>query len=173
MEYRIEILEMFFGVIKAYTSRVGEGPFVTELKNEIGDKIRQLGHEYGTTTGRPRRCGWLDLVMLKYCARINGLTAIAVNHLDTIGKLDKIKLCVGYNYNEKIINEFNTNSDFLSKCTPIYEEFEGNFGDISNCKTKEELPKSAVKYLNRIEEIVKVPVKFIGTGAGRENIIIV
>ena len=162
-----------YGVIKAYTSRVGEGPFITELKDEIGDKIRELGHEYGTTTGRPRRCGWLDLVMLKYCSRINGLTGIAVNHLDTIGKLDKIQLCVGYNYNGKVTNEFNTNFDFLSKCTPIYEEFEGAFGDISNCRSKEELPENALKYLKKIEETVNVPVKFIGVGAGRENTIIV
>jgi len=92
------------GVMKAYTSRVGLGPFVTELNNEIGDKIRELGHEYGTTTGRPRRCGWLDLVMVKYAARLNGLTGLCLNHLDTIGKLDSIKLCVNYKLNGKIID---------------------------------------------------------------------
>jgi len=85
-----------YGVLKAYTSRVGAGPFPTEQNNEIGDRIRELGWEYGTTTGRPRRCGWLDLVMIKYAARVNGLTALAINHVDTIGKLPKIKLCVAY-----------------------------------------------------------------------------
>lgn len=161
-----------YGVLKAYSSRVGAGPYVTEQDNEIGDLIRELGHEYGTTTKRPRRCGWLDLVALKYTARLNGLTGLAVNHVDTIGKLDKIKLCVGYNYNGKVTTNFSTNSDFLNNSTAIYEEFEGNFGDISNCKTFEDLPEKAQIYLKRIEEFTGVPIKFIGTGAGREDMII-
>lgn len=158
-----------YGVIKAYSSKVGEGPYVTEQDNEIGDTIRELGHEYGTTTGRPRRCGWLDLVALKYVARINSLTAIAVNHVDTIGKLEKIKVCVGYEHDGKITTDYSTNVEFLNSCTPIYEEFEGNFGDISGITKREDLPESCKKYLDRIEEFVKVPIKFIGTGAGREN----
>ena len=161
-----------YGVLKAYSSRVGAGPYVTEQDNEIGDCIRELGHEYGTTTKRPRRCGWLDLVALKYTARLNGLTGLAVNHVDTIGKLDKIKLCVGYNYKGNITTNFSTNSDFLNNSTAIYEEFEGNFGDISNCKTFEDLPEQAKVYLKRIEEFTGVPIKFIGTGAGREDMII-
>ena len=161
-----------YGVIKAYSSRVGEGPYVTELKNKIGDTIRELGHEYGTTTKRPRRCGWLDLVALKYAAMVNGLTAIAMNHLDTIGKLPKIKLCVGYKYRGKVTTDFTTNIDFLNKCKPVYEEFEGNFGDISHCKTFEELPRNAQKYIKRIEEFTGTKIKFIGTGAERENIIV-
>ena len=161
-----------YGVIKAYSSRVGEGPYVTELKNKVGDKIRELGHEYGTTTKRPRRCGWLDIVALNYAIMVNGLTAIAMNHLDTIGKLDKIKLCVAYKYKDKIYNSFNTNMEFLSKAKPIYEEFDGNFGDISKCKTFDELPDNAKKYVNRIEELTDTPIKFIGTGAGREDIIV-
>ena len=162
-----------YGVLKAYSSKVGEGMFPTEQNNEIGDTIRELGHEYGTTTKRPRRCGWLDLVALKYAARIDGLTGLAINHVDTIGKLDKIKLCVGYEYEGKTTMRFSTNSEYLSKCTPIYEEFEGNFGDLSQCKYREDLPQKAQVYLNRIEEIVKVPIKFIGTGAGREDMIVV
>ena len=162
-----------YGVLKAYSSKVGEGMFPTEQNNEIGDRIRELGHEYGTTTKRPRRCGWLDLVALKYAARIDGLTGLAINHVDTIGKLDKIKLCVGYEYNGQKTMRFSTNSEYLKNCTPIYEEFEGNFGDLSNCKTREDLPEKAKIYLNRIEEIVKVPIKFIGTGAGREDMIVV
>ena len=162
-----------YGVLKAYSSKVGEGMFPTEQNNEIGDRIRELGHEYGTTTKRPRRCGWLDLVALKYAARIDGLTGLAINHVDTIGKLDKIKLCVGYEYNGQKTMRFSTNSEYLKNCTPIYEEFEGNFGDLSNCKSREDLPEKAKIYLNRIEEIVKVPIKFIGTGAGREDMIVV
>ena len=165
-------IDEVYGVIKAYSSKVGEGPFVTELKDEIGDKIRELGHEYGTTTKRPRRCGWLDIVALNYAIMINGLTGIAINHMDTIGKLDKIKLCVAYEYNGKREEYFSTNVDFLSKCTPIYEEFPGNFGDISKCKTFEELPINAQNYINRIEELTNTQVKFIGTGAGREDIIV-
>jgi len=161
-----------YGVIKAYSSRVGEGPYVTELLDETGDKIRELGHEYGTTTKRPRRCGWLDLVALNYAIRINGMTAIAMNHLDTIGKLDKIKICVAYEYKGKKTEYFRTNMDFLNNSKPIYEEFSGNFGDISNCKTFEELPDNAKAFINRIEELTDTPIKFIGTGAGRDNIIV-
>lgn len=161
-----------YGVIKAYASRVGSGPFVTEQNNEIGNTIRELGHEYGVTTKRPRRCGWLDLVALKYVVRLNGITGLAVNHVDTIGKLPKIKVCVGYNHNGKVTTDFSTNVDFLTNSTAVYEEFDGNFGDISKCKTRKELPENAQKYLARIEEFVGVPVKFIGTGAEREAMII-
>ena len=161
-----------YGVLKAYSSRVGAGPYVTEQNNEIGDTIRELGHEYGTTTKRPRRCGWLDLVALKYAVRLNGITGLAVNHVDTIGKLDNIKLCVAYNFNGKETTDFSTNVDFLNNSYAVYEDFEGNFGDISNCKTYEELPENAKKYLRRIEEFTGVPVKFIGTGAGREDMIV-
>ena len=161
-----------YGVLKAYSSRVGAGPYVTEQNNEIGDTIRELGHEYGTTTKRPRRCGWLDLVALKYAVRLNGITGLAVNHVDTIGKLDNIKLCVAYNCNGKETTDFSTNVDFLNNSYAVYEDFEGNFGDISNCKTFDELPENAKKYLKRIEEFTGVPVKFIGTGAGREDMIV-
>ena len=161
-----------YGVIKAYSSRVGEGPYVTELKDEIGDKIRELGHEYGTTTKRPRRCGWLDLVALNYAIMLNGITGLAMNHLDTVGKLDKIKLCVAYEYKGKREEYFNTNLEFLNSSKPIYEEFEGNFGDISKCKSYDELPTNAKKYIDRIEQLTNTKIKFIGTGPGREDIII-
>lgn len=165
-------IDEVYGVIKAYSSRVGEGPYVTELRDEVGDKIRELGHEYGTTTKRPRRCGWLDIVALNYAIMVNGMTGIAMNHLDTVGKLDKIKLCVAYEYNGEREDYFRTNLEFLENSKPIYEEFEGNFGDISNCKTYEELPINAKKYIERIEELTKIKVKFIGTGPGRNDIIV-
>ena len=161
-----------YGVVKAYSSRVGEGPYITEQCNEIGDTIRELGHEYGTTTKRPRRCGWLDLVALRYSVMVNGLTGIAINHLDTIGKLDKIKLCVAYKHNGEVNMDFSTDQEYIDECEAVYEEFDGNFGDISNVKTRAELPESAKKYLDRIEEVVGCPIKFIGTGAGRENMIV-
>ena len=161
-----------YGVLKAYSSRVGEGPYITEQNNEIGDTIRELGHEYGTTTKRPRRCGWLDLVALKYAAMVNGLTGLAINHVDTIGKLDKIKLCVGYKKEGKVTMDFVLEDEEIKKCEPVYEEFEGNFGNIEGIKNREDLPENAKKYLDRIEEIVKVPIKFIGTGAGRDSMIV-
>ena len=162
-----------YGVLKAYSSRVGAGPYPTEQENEIGDIIRQLGHEYGTTTGRPRRCGWLDVVALKYAVRVNGLTGLAINHVDTIGKLDKIQLCVGYEHNGVVTTNYSSNIEYLENCTPVYEEFEGNFGDISNASTFEELPEKAKIYLRRIEELAGAPIKFIGTGPERDNMIIV
>lgn len=161
-----------YGVIKAYSSKVGEGPYITEQDNEIGDKIRELGHEYGTTTKRPRRCGWLDVVALKYAVMINGITGIAINHVDTVGKLDEIKLCVGYKKDGEVTMKFSTDLDYINECEPVYETFEGNFGDISNLKSRDELPENAKKYLNRVEEIVGVPIKFIGTGAGRDSMIV-
>ena len=162
-----------YGVLKAYSSRVGEGPYITEQDNEIGNTIRELGHEYGTTTKRPRRCGWLDLVALKYSSMVNGLTGLAINHLDTVGKLDKIKLCVAYNHNGDVNMKYSTNAKYISECEPVYEEFDGNFGDISKIKNREDLPQNAKVYLNRIEELVGVPIKFIGTGADREDMIVV
>ena len=161
-----------YGVLKGYSSRVGEGPYITEQVNEIGDLIRELGHEYGTTTKRPRRCGWLDAVALKYAVILNGITALAINHVDTIGKMDKIKLCVAYKKGNNIDMKFSCDEEYLQDIEPVYEEFEGNFGDISKIKRREDLPENAKKYLNRIEELVGVPIKFIGTGAGRDNMII-
>ena len=161
-----------YGVCKAYASRVGEGPFITEQVNEIGDKIRELGHEYGATTKRPRRCGWMDLVALKYAVRVNGITGLALNHLDTIGKLGKTKLCVGYKLNNKIYDEYSDDIiGFENEVEPIYEEFETTF-DIQGETDYKKLPKEAKKYIERIEKHLGVPIKFIGTGPDNENIII-
>ncbi len=161
-----------YGVIKAYSSRVGEGPYVTELTDETGDLIRELGHEYGTTTKRPRRCGWLDLVALNYSIKLNGITYINLNHLDTIGKLDKFKVCYAYEFEGQETYDFTTNEEFLRNSKPLYKEFEGNFGDISNCRTFDELPINAKKYINYIEEYTGCTVKLIGVGADRECMII-
>ena len=161
-----------YGVIKAYSSRVGEGPYVTELKDEVGDRIRELGHEYGTTTGRPRRCGWLDLVTLKYAKRVNGLTALSINHLDTIGAFDTIKVCVAYDVDGVEIEDFTTNLDILNNAKPVYKELKGGWSDIANCKTYEELPKDAQDYIKFIEDYIGIPAKFIGTGAEREAMIV-
>ena len=161
-----------YGVMKAYSSRVGAGPYVTEQDNEVGDLIRELGHEYGATTKRPRRCGYLDLVALRYAVMINGITALCMNHLDTLGKLDTFKLCVAYSRNGVETEDFTTNEDILRESVPVYEEFTGNFGDISHIRKREDLPANALKYIERIEEYVGVPIKFIGVGAGRSEIIV-
>lgn len=164
-------IDEVFGVLKAYTSRVGSGPFPTEQDNETGNSIRELGWEYGTTTGRPRRCGWLDTVMIRYAARINGLTGLAINHVDTIGKLDRIKLCTAYSRDGKRITNFPASLKELAKCEPVYEEFENWNGDISGIRRFEDLPANARKYLGRIEELVGVKVKLIGVGKDREQTI--
>ena len=161
-----------YGVMKAYSSRVGEGPYVTELKNKTGDLIRELGHEYGATTKRPRRCGYLDLVALRYAVLVNGITALCMNHLDTIGKLEEFRLCVGYKHRGIITEDFTTNEKILNNSSPVYETFKGNFGDISKVKKYNDLPEDAKKYIKRIEEFVGVPIKFIGVGAGREEMIV-
>lgn len=162
-----------YGVIKAYSSRDGEGPFLTEETEDesIASRIRDLGHEYGTITKRPRRCGWLDLTALKYAVQVNGITALAINHLDVIGKLKTIKLCVAYRYDGKITTKFSSNPAYLAKCQPVYEEFEGNFEDVLEADAREDLCEEAEKYLRRIEEVVGVPIKFIGIGTENENIL--
>lgn len=165
------------GVIKAYSSRVGAGAFVTEEDNETGDRIRELGHEYGTTTGRPRRCGWLDLVAVRYAAKINGFTSLAVNHLDTIGNFECIKVCNAYEYDDADNGTYTSASyiadnDVLENAKPIYDEIEGGFGDISGIRKFENLPEKAKKYIEFIESATRVPVKYIGVGADRDAIIV-
>ena len=165
-----------YGIMKAYCSRVGEGPFNTELSNEIGDLIRELGHEYGTTTNRPRRCGWLDLVRLKNAITINGVTALCLNHLDTIGKVGLqvgyINVCTSYFYTYKGENR---NIDYVpvhsESCNPIYHRFEGGW-DTTGCKTYEDLPKKAKEFIKFIEDYVEVPVKFIGIGPDDKDSIV-
>ena len=160
------------GVIKAYASRVGEGPFITEQDNEIGDLIRQLGHEYGSTTGRPRRCGWLDLVALKRVTKINGITDLNVNHLDTVGKLDKIKLCVGYKYKNAIFTTYNDEIlGHQDEVECIYEELEGNF-DASHITEYDDLPEKAKIFVKTIEKHTKTKVSYIGTGADSKDMIV-
>lgn len=156
------------GVIKAYTSRVGNGPFVTEQNNKTGDLIREWGHEYGTTTGRPRRTGWLDLVMVKHTKNTSGLTSLCVNHMDTIGKFDKINVCIGYQYKGKTIKHVPIDKE---NCEPIYKELKGGW-NTEGATTFEELPKEAQEYINFIEEYTDVPVRYIGVGADEKRTII-
>lgn len=162
------LIKEVVGVMKAYTSRVGNGPFVTEQDNETGDKIRDWGHEYGTTTGRPRRTGWLDLVMVKHTKNTSGLTSLCVNHLDTIGKLDKINVCVGYQYKGERIQHVPIDKE---NCEPLYQELKGGW-NTEGATTFEELPKEAQDYIHFIEEYTGVPVRYIGVGADEKRTII-
>jgi adenylosuccinate synthase len=160
------------GVIKAYTTRVGEGPFPTELKGEEGDQIREMGKEYGATTGRPRRCGWFDLVIARYSARINGLTNFVVTKLDVLDSLKTIKVCVGYKFRDQVFKEFPARLDILEDCEPIYEEFPGWQQETSDIKDYADLPEAARSYIEFIESQVGVPVKMISVGPMRKRTII-
>ncbi|MBN1069369.1 adenylosuccinate synthase [Clostridium botulinum] len=159
------------GITKAYTTRVGKGPFPTELLDETGDWIREKGHEYGVTTGRSRRCGWLDLVIVKTAARVSGLTSLAVTKIDTLAELEKLKVCVGYKFDGKVIDYFPASLEDLAKCEPVYEEFDGWDDSVAEARTYEELPENAKKYLNRIAEFTDTKISIIGVGPKREQTI--
>jgi adenylosuccinate synthase len=165
-------IEGALGVVKAYTTRVGKGPFVTELLDETGEAIREKGHEYGATTGRPRRCGWLDAVILNYAVRVNGATHIAVTRMDTLGGLGPVKICTGYRKNGALVTDFPARLKDLEGCEPVYEELEGWTDDISHIRDFGALPDAAKAYLLRIEKLTGVPVALIGVGANREQTIV-
>mgnify|MGYP000864640901 CR=1 FL=1 len=167
-----KMITNIIGVAKAYTTRVGKGPFPTELDNELGDRIRTAGGEFGTTTGRPRRTGWFDAVIVRHSVRVNGLDGLAINKLDTLMGLDTLKICVGYEKPDgTIIKNFPATLEELDGCKPIYEEAEGFDVDISGCRTFEELPESCRKYIERLEELCECPIVMIGVGPDRAQII--
>ena len=162
------------GVVKAHTTRVGEGPFVTELLDTDGPghQIRETGHEYGTVTGRPRRCGWLDAFMLRYSARLNSLDALAVTRLDVLDNMQKIKMCVGYKIDGVEIKQIPASLKTLSKVEPVYEEFNGWLTDTTKCRKYEELPEGAQKYLQRLSEVAGVELGIVSVGPNREQTIV-
>ena len=158
------------GIFKAYTTRVGSGPFPTELFDSIGIKIREVGHEYGATTGRDRRCGWLDLVALKYSIEINGITELNMMKSDVLSSIGKINVCVSYNLDKKVIDFFPY--DVTSKkITPNYKSFEGWDDDITQIKYEKDLPEELIQYIDFIESFVKVPINIISVGPDREQTI--
>lgn len=165
-------IKKVLGVVKAYTTRVGEGPFPTEIKDETGELIRKKGGEFGATTGRPRRCGWLDILILKHAIRINGLTGIAITKLDILDGFDKLKICVGYKYNGKRYTEFPKEIDVLNNCIPIYEEVEGWRDSTVGIKEFGKLPTNARKYIKTIEKMLGIKVQIISTGQKRDEIIV-
>lgn len=159
------------GVAKAYCTRVGEGPFPTELKDATGGRIREVGKEFGTTTGRPRRCGWLDMVMLNYAVRINGLSSIVLTKLDVLSTLPVIRICTGYELDGDVIQEFPRDLTVLSRCKPVYEELPGWEEDIGGVRVKDELPANAKRYIDRVEELSGVKVSMVAVGPKREQTI--
>ncbi len=159
------------GIVKAYTTRVGEGPFPTELVDADGELMRNRGHEFGTTTGRPRRCGWLDMVILSYAARINGLNRIAITKLDVLDQMEKIKICVAYKYKGEIIRNFPASLKALSQCEPVYEEMDGWLTETTQIQKYESLPVNARKYIERIEKLLGVKAAIIAIGPGRNQTI--
>jgi adenylosuccinate synthase len=165
-------LKEIIGIVKAYTTRVGEGPFPTELFDGIGDILQKTGAEFGATTGRKRRCGWLDMVMIKNAARLNSLTGLAITKLDVLDDLDEIKICVGYQDNGNTMYDFPSDLNTLALCTPIYETHPGWKQNISGITRYEDLPENARNYLTRVEELSGVPIKLISVGPGRESTII-
>lgn len=165
-------LKEIIGIVKAYTTRVGEGPFPTELFDGTGDILQKTGAEFGATTGRKRRCGWLDMVMIKNAARLNSLTGLVITKLDVLDDLDEIKICVGYQDNGNTLYEFPSDISTLAQCTPIYETHPGWKQRISDITRYEDLPDNAKKYLDRMETLSGVPIKIISVGPGRESTII-
>lgn len=161
------------GIVKAYTTRVGRGPFPTELFDEIGDTIQKKGAEFGATTGRKRRCGWLDTVLLQNAVRLNGLTGLVITKLDVLDGLESLKICTGYEYNGEIIDDFPANLKIIGACKPVFETLPGWPEDISGLRKLENLPKNARRYLDRIEELLETPIDIVSVGPGREETIIV
>lgn len=159
------------GVIKAYTTRVGEGPFPTELNDADGDFLRAEGNEFGATTGRPRRCGWFDAVIARYAVRINGIDGLAMTKMDVLDKMERIRVCTAYDYNGKILKDFPTDLHMLSNCRPVYEDLPGWQSSTSDARTWEELPEGAQKYLQYLESLTGAPVKIISVGSRRTQTI--
>jgi adenylosuccinate synthase len=162
-------VKTILGVIKAYTTRVGGGPFPTELNNDIGQYIREKGHEYGTTTGRPRRCGWFDGFLVRYAAMLGGVTNLAVMHLDTLGGLDELKICVGYEVAGKQLRHFPSQIEDLQTAQPIFESLEGWREDISQMRSIDDLPAAARRYVEKLEAVVGVPVTIVSVGPERRQ----
>lgn len=166
-------IDKVIGVVKAYTTRVGEGPFPTELKDEVGDHIRERGHEYGTTTGRPRRCGWLDAAVVRYAGLLSGIDYLAITRLDILDSLKTLKLCVGYKYQGKLINEFPASLKVLAEVEPVYEELPGWEESTSDIRSYNDLPVNARRYVERLSEVSGVELGIVSVGPRRDQTIII
>ncbi len=167
------MIHKVIGVVKAYVTRVGAGPFPTELPPDMNEQIRQKGEEFGATTGRPRQCGWFDAVAARYAVRVNNFTSIAITKLDILDELESIKLCVGYRYNGKTITEFPGQIHILENCEPVYESMEGWLTDTSELREYQDLPEKARKYVERISQLMETKVELVAVGPERDRIMTV
>lgn len=167
------MMQNIFGVVKAYSTRVGEGPFPTEQMNEIGDRIRDIAHEFGTVTGRPRRVGWLDARAVRYAAALNSFDYLAITRLDILDELEEIKVCVGYEYERKPVKEYPADLKFLSKVTPVYKTYKGWKEKISAIRDYDRLPALCKEYLADISKEIGVPIGIVSVGPSREETIVV
>ena len=165
-------IQSVLGVCKAYKTRVGLGPFPTEITGAVGSKIQKIGKEFGATTGRTRRVGWFDAVIGKYAVMINGVDSIAITKLDVLTTVEKLRICVAYKYKGQIIKNFTTNMKILQNCQPVYEEFDGWWDNLTKMRNYDQLPNNAKKYLRRIEELLKVPISIVSVGPRREQTIV-
>ncbi|CDQ18434.1 Adenylosuccinate synthetase [Halobacillus karajensis] len=157
------------GVSKAYTTRVGDGPFPTELENEVGDQIREVGREYGTTTGRPRRVGWFDSVVVRHARRVSGITDLSLNSIDVLTGIETLKICTAYKYKGEIIEQFPASLKELAECEPVYEEMPGWTEDITGAKTLSDLPKNARHYIERVSQLTGIPLSIFSVGPDRSQ----
>ncbi|KHE68361.1 adenylosuccinate synthase [Halobacillus sp. BBL2006] len=157
------------GVSKAYTTRVGDGPFPTELDNEIGDQIREVGREYGTTTGRPRRVGWFDSVVVRHARRVSGITDLSLNSIDVLTGIETVKICTSYKYKGEIMDEFPASLKVLADCEPVYEEMPGWTEDITGVKSLDELPENARHYIERVSQLTGIPLSVFSVGPDRSQ----
>ena len=164
-------LKRIIGVCKCYSTRVGGGPFPTEQDNETGEHIRQMGKEFGTTTGRPRRCGWFDAVAVRYTTRLGGVTSVALTMLDVLSELEEIKICTGYELDGKTIDWFPAHPGDLKNLVPIYESVEGWQQDVTGARTVEDLPEKAIAFCLRLQELIGRPIEFISVGPDRAQTI--
>jgi adenylosuccinate synthase len=164
-------IDLVLGVMKAYTTRVGEGPFPTEFRDGMGDYMRERGKEFGATTGRPRRCGWLDTVVVRHSVRVNGIKKLALTKIDCLSGLDKLKVCTAYSYKGKLIKEFPASREQQLKCTPVYETLPGFKEDIRKIKTYRALPENAKRYCRRIEQLTGADISFISLGRNHDETI--
>ena len=166
-------IDKIVGVTKAYISRVGSGPFITEQDNEIGDYLIEKGSEFGVVTGRRRRCGWLDLISLKYSVRVNSLSELFITKLDVLSGLEELKLCISYQNGQETINDYPYEQNMLYSAKPVYETYEGWTEDITSVKNFDDLPENAKKYIKAIEKYIQIPITFISVGPERnQNIVI-
>lgn len=164
-------IDLVLGVVKAYSTRVGEGPFPTELKDPLGDYLRERGGEYGATTGRPRRCGWFDAVAVRHAVRVNGMEGVVLTKLDTLSGLETLKICTAYEFEGERLEEFPTSAEVLARCRPLYEELPGWKKELRGARGLEDLPLEAKRYVDRLQELLGIPFYAISTGPGRSETI--